>query len=307
MTVATRLLSFAEMEGMTARQKGVGLAIAGAALASMKAVLVKLAYAAAAVSPVALLNLRMLLALPFFVWLFLHDRHARPLRRKHWVLLAALGFAGYYFSSFADFTGLQYVSAGLERLILFTYPSLVVVIEWLWRGKPLRRPTLLAMLISYCGLAIAFSHDLSFGETEAILIGSAWILAAALSFAIYYVGAAALISEIGSSRFAGGVGLFATVMIVVHGLLTEPLSAYSELPSAVWWSALAMALACTVLPSWLNAKAMSLIGASETAAIGNLGPVLTIAAGWLVLAEPFSLAQVVGMLLVVLGVRRLSG
>jgi len=306
MILARRLLHFAEREGVSARKTGVVLAIAGAAMASMKAVLVKLAYAAAAVSPVALLNLRMLLALPFFLWLFLHDRHAPPLRRKHWLMLAGLGFAGYYFSSFADFTGLQYVSAGLERLILFTYPSLVVLIEWLWRGKPLRRPTLIAMLISYCGLAIAFSHDLSFGETEAILIGSAWILAAALSFAIYYVGASALISEIGTSRFAGGVGLFATAMVVTHGLLSEPLTAYAELPSTVWWSALAMALVCTVLTSWLNAKAISLIGASETAAIGNLGPVLTIAAGWLVLAEPFSLAQVAGMLLVVLGVRRLS-
>lgn len=304
--MTSRVLRFVEIEGMSLRQLGIAYAVAGAAAASMKAILAKLAYAAAPVSPVVLLNLRMLMALPFFLWLFLRAGSPRQLHMKHWLQLALLGFAGYYFSSLSDFIGLQYVSAGLERLILFTYPSFVVLIESFWRGQRLRRHSLLAMTVSYAGLGLAFGHDLGQGQPDRIGMGSAWILASALSYALYYVGAARLIRDVGADRFAGGVGLFATGMMLAHGIATEPLAAFQDLPRSVWLSALAMALLSTVLPSWLNAKAMGLIGASDTAGIGNLGPVLTIAAGWLVLSEPFSLAQLIGMALVIFGVRQLS-
>lgn len=286
-------------------QNGHALAVAGAATASLKAVLVKLAYAAAPITPVALLNLRMLLSLPLFLLLFLSGK-GKPLTARHLAMLLVLGFCGYYFSSLADFIGLQYISAGLERLILFTYPGFVVLLEGLVRRKALRRGTVAALGLSYLGLAIAFSHDLQLGEREAVLVGSAWVLASAFSFALYYLGAGRLIEEIGSARFAGGVGLTASALMLSHGALTEELATYTQLPAAVWWAALAMALLSTVLPSWLNAQAMARIGASETAAIGNLGPVLTIALGWLVLAEPFSAQQLLGMILVILGVRRMS-
>lgn len=290
-------------------QNGYLLAVLAAAAASLKAILVKLAYAAAPVSPVALLNLRMALSLPFFIWLYYAaSRRAgvQPLTRRQGALMVLMAFLGYYFSSLSDFIGLQTISAGLERLILFTYPSFIVLLEWRLRGRPLRRAIMLGLGLSYLGLALAFGHDLRQGDSTAVLIGSAWVLASALSYALYHVGAVPLIKGIGAGRFAGGVGVLASLMIFAHGAVTEDIHEYAQLPAAVWWAAGAMAVVCTVVPSFLNARAMALIGASQTGAVGNLGPVLTIALGWLVLAEPFSLAQLLGLALVLLGVRQLS-
>lgn len=286
-------------------RSGYTLAIASAAAASSKAVLVKLAYAAAPVSAIALLNLRMLLSLPLFILLYRSGKGA-PLTGRQFGLLIALGFCGYYFSSFADFTGLHYVSAGLERLILFTYPSFVVILEALVRRKRISRRSFVAIGLSYLGLGIAFAHDMALGGREAVLIGGAWILASSFSYALYYLGTAKLVADIGSARFAGGVGIVATVMMMLHGALVVPIDTYAALPATVWWLALAMAVVATVLPSWLNAQAMTRLSASEVAVVSNLGPVLTIAMGWLVLAEPFSLVQVAGMALVVFGVSRMS-
>lgn len=290
-------------------QNGYVLALLAAAAASFKAILVKLAYAAAPVSPVALLNLRMALSLPFFIGLYwLGSRRAgvKPLTRRQGALLLLMALLGYYLSSLFDFIGLQTISAGLERLILFTYPSFIVLLEWGLRGRPMRRPILLGLGLSYLGLGVAFGHDLLRSDGGAVALGSAFVLAAALAYALYHVGAAELIAAVGAGRFAGAVGVLASLMIFGHGALTEGFAAYGQLPATVWWAAAAMALVCTVLPSVLNARAIALIGASRTGAVGNLGPVLTIGLGALVLGEPFSWAQLAGMALVLLGVRQFS-
>lgn len=283
---------------------GRSLAVAAAAAASLKAVLVKLAYAASSITPLSLLNLRMLFSLPFF-WL-LFRRGSTPLTLRHYGLLALMGFLGYYLSSLTDFIGLQWVSAGLERLILFTYPSIVFFLEVLTRRARLSRASASAIALSYLGLALAFGHDLQLGRSELVWLGAAWIGASALAYGLYHVGAASLIREIGASRYAGGVGLAASLMLFAHGALAEPFAGYLSLPPEVFGYALLMALLCTVLPSWLAARAMARIGATATATIGSLGPVLTIALGWVVLAEPFSWLQLGGMALVVGGILRLK-
>lgn len=290
-------------------QNGYVLALLAASAASLKAILVKLAYAAAPVSPVALLTLRMALSLPFFIWLYYAASRragAAPLTRRQGALLVLMAFLGYYFSSLSNFIGLQTISVGLERLIQFTYPSFIVLLEWRLRGHRMRRATLLGLGLSYLGLAIAFAHDVRLGDSAAVLMGSAWVLASAISYALYHVGAVQLIKGIGAGRFAGGAGVLASLMIFTHGAVTEDVQHYAQLPATVWWAAGAMAVLCTVVPSFLNARAMALIGASQTGAVGNLGPVLTIALGWVVLAEPFSLPQLLGMALVLFGVRQLS-
>lgn len=283
---------------------GRSLAIAAASAASFKAVLVKLAYAAAPVSPVVLLNLRMLFCLPLF-WLMAR-RAATPLNRRQVGLLALMGFLGYYLSSLADFTGLQWISAGLERLILFTYPSLVFLLEVLTRRTRLNRAAAGAIALSYLGLVLAFGHDLRGDDSGLVWLGAAWVGLSAVAYALYHVGAASLIREIGAARYAGGVGLAATAFYVLHGALTEPLAAFLALPAEIYGYALVMALLCTVLPSWLAARAMARIGASATTAIGSLGPVLTLALGWLLLGEAFSWQQLAGMALVVAGISRLK-
>ena len=290
---------------------GRALAVLAAVAASLKAVLVKLAYASAPVAPITLLALRLLLALPFFLWMAgLLPAARRPLphlRTSRWLGLILVGASGYYLSSLADFIGLQYISAGLERLVLFTYPALVLLLEALWRRRRPSSSTALALLLSYAGLVIAFAHDLGHSTNPAhVWLGVGWVLLSAFAFALYYLGSGVLLREIDAARLTGLACLAATLCTGLHFLLTRPLNELASLPWSVWGYALAMAVFCTVLPGWLIATAISRIGASGTAAIGTLGPLLTSVFGWWLLDEPFSLLQALGLVLVVGGVYRMG-
>ena len=233
--MTSRVLRFVEIEGMSLRQLGIAYAVAGAAAASMKAILAKLAYAAAPVSPVVLLNLRMLMALPFFLWLFLRAGSPRQLHMKHWLQLALLGFAGYYFSSLSDFIGLQYVSAGLERLILFTYPTLILLFQVvIFRERPSRR-TLLAMGVCYMGLGVALLHDISTaGMGGQVILGAAWVFASAVTYALYYLGTGVMLKRLGSMRLAGLAGSASALMVLVHYGASTDMAQLLVVPRPVW-------------------------------------------------------------------------
>lgn len=282
------------------------LAMLSAAAFSLKAIFVKLAYAAYPVDAVTLLLLRMAIALPAFVWLAgaRGSGPARqPLTRRQWGGLVALGLLGYYLSSLFDFIGLQTISAGLERLILFTYPTVVLLLEASWRKRPVPRGVWLGMALTYLGLIAAFGHDLRHqGELAAVLAGAGWVFLSSLTYSGYYLGTAALIGRVGSARLAGIAGGAASLWVIAHFSLTHSYAALAQLPAAVWgWSA-AMAIVSTVLPIWLAARAVERLGAGHTAAIGALGPALTIVFGWIILGEAFSLMQLAGMALVIGGV-----
>jgi drug/metabolite transporter (DMT)-like permease len=175
---------------LPAERLGIALAILAAAGFSLKAIFVKLAYAAAPVDAITLLALRMGFTLPVILWVLAADRHGlRALGRRDWGLLAALGLLGYYGASILDFLGLQYISAGLERLILFTYPTLTVLIGVLALGKRLERRQLAALGLSYAGIALAFAHDLRLSaDSGAVALGAALVFGSALSYALYSAG-----------------------------------------------------------------------------------------------------------------------
>lgn len=278
------------------------LAMLSAGCFSLKAIFVKLAYGTYPVDAVTLLALRMAMALPAFIWLARRQPGA-ALSRRQWQGLLAMGLLGYYLSSLFDFLGLQTISAGLERLILFTYPTLVLLLEAGWRKQPIAGRVWLGMGITYAGLVAAFWHDLHYqGDARAVLIGGGWVFLSSLTFSAYYMGTAVLVPSIGASRFAGIAGTVAALLILLHFSLTRPLASLALLPVGVWgWSA-TMALVSTVLPIWLAAMAVAKLGAGETAAIGSIGPALTIVFGWIILGETFSWMQMLGMLLVVGGV-----
>jgi drug/metabolite transporter (DMT)-like permease len=295
----------------SAERLGIALAVLAALGFSFKAIFVKLAYAAAPaaapVEAVTLLSLRMVFALPVFLWIGIQaSRAAPPLTRRDWGMLVALGLLGYYGSSMLDFLGLQYISAGLERLILFTYPTLTVLIGVLFMGQTLEKRQIGALLLSYAGIGLAFAHDLQIaGDIRTVLIGAGFVFGSALTYAMYSAGAEPAIRRLGSARFAALAMLVSTAATQIHFFIAQPLSALVQ-PLPIYGYGAAMALFSTVLPVLWQSAAIRRIGSARAVLIGTLGPVLTIFFGWWLLAEPISLAQLVGAGLVLAGVLLVS-
>jgi drug/metabolite transporter (DMT)-like permease len=288
---------------------GVLFAVLGVLGFSFKAILIKLAYRWAPVDPVVLMTLRMLYAAPFFLLMaWWSERAAAPGQispRDAWMLIG-LGFIGYYLSSLLDFIGLQYVTASLERLVLFLYPTIVVVLSALFLGQPITRRAVAALVLSYAGIALAVFHDVRVtGDPRAIALGSALVFASAVGYAIYLVGATGVIRRLGPSRFIAWAMLAATAFIALHFVLTRPLSALAA-PRSIQLLSLAMAFFCTVLPTWMIAESIRRIGASTSSLVGSLGPMFTIGFGALLLDEPINLLQMIGVVLVLAGVMLVS-
>jgi drug/metabolite transporter (DMT)-like permease len=291
----------------SAERLGIALAVLAALGFSFKAIFVKLAYAAAPVEAVTLLSLRMVFALPVFLWVgFVASRSAPPLTRRDGAMLVVLGLLGYYASSMLDFLGLQYISAGLERLILFTYPTLTVLIGVFFMGKALEKRQIGAVVLTYAGIGLAFAHDLQVaGDMKTVLVGAAFVFGSALTYAMYSAGAEPAIRRLGSARFAALAMLVSTTATQIHFFATQPLAAFVQ-PLPIYGYGAAMALFSTVLPVFWQSAAIRRIGSARAVLIGTLGPVLTIFFGWWLLSEPISAAQLVGAGLVLAGVLLVS-
>jgi drug/metabolite transporter (DMT)-like permease len=284
-------------------QDGRLLAVLSAAAFSLKAIFVKMAYAAYPTDAVTLLAVRMAIALPAFLWLGRGAITALGASRRLWGGLTLLGISGYYLSSLFDFMGLRSISAGLERLILFTYPMLVILLEAMWRRRPIQRRVIVGMGTAYLGIAVAFWHDLhALGDSASVLVGGAWVFLGSLTYAGYYMGTSFLMADVGSARLTGVSGTIACVLILGQFLVTHGISDLARLPPAFWGWAAAMAVVSTALPIWLLAAAVERMGAVRTAAVGSLGPAITIVFGWILLGDAFSVAQLAGVTLVIGGV-----
>ena len=272
---------------------------------SFKAILVKLAYLAHPVDPVTLLAWRMIYAAPFFAVMALwaeRSAAAKAMTMRDVAALVALGFVGYYLSSYTDFAGLQYISASLERLILFTYPTVVVLLSALVYRKPVTGRTLAALLLCYGGVVLVFANDLRVAPRGGdVVLGGVLVFASAALYAVYLVFAAPVIQRLGSLRFIAWAMLASTVFVFAQFALTHPLSVLA-VPPRVHALSLAMAVFSTVLPTWLMAEALKRIGANRAALVGSLGPVFTIALGFLLLDEPLHPIQFAGVALVLAGV-----
>ncbi|GLT22117.1 permease [Zoogloea oryzae] len=282
---------------------GVALAVLAAFGFSFKAIFVKLAYAAAPVEAITLLTLRMSFSLPIVLGVGLWiGRDAPPLARRDWGMLVALGLLGYYGSSILDFVGLQYISAALERLILFVYPTLTVLIGVLFMGKRLERRQVAALVLSYAGIGLAFAHDLKIaGDTHAVWLGAAFVFGSALTYALYSAGTELAVRRLGAIRFAALAIIVSTVATQLHFVVSQPLSALAQ-PLPVYLYGAGMAIFSTVLPVFWQSVAIRRIGAARAVLIGTLGPVLTIVFGWVLLDEAISLQQMAGAALVLGGV-----
>jgi drug/metabolite transporter (DMT)-like permease len=262
------------------RAWGIAFAFAGVIGFSFRPILIKLAYAAFPVAPVTLLFLRMAIALPFFAAIAWWLRARKPgLTPGDWAAVAGLGFIGYYMASFLDFLGLQWVGAGLGRLVLFLYPTLVLLLSLTFLKRRPSKRQLAALALSYVGIALVVSNRFgAHAEGGLFLLGVSLVFGSSLCYAIYLVAGSQMVQRVGSMRFTAYSMIVATLPAVAQFFLLEPLSALN-LPSVVWWYAIVMAVFSTVLPVFLVAEALKRIGANHFALIGAVGPVTTAVAG----------------------------
>ena len=280
------------------------IAVVGVLGFSFKAILIKLAYAWASVDPVTLLALRMIYSAPFFVAMAIvaRRRRAEPLTRRDWLGIVWLGFIGYYLASLVDFLGLQYVTAALERLMLYLYPTIVVVLSAIFLRQPITGRIVVALALSYAGIVLVFGRDLQLaGDPHAIWLGGALVFAGAFLYAVYLVGAVPVIARLGSLGFIALAMLASTVFVLAQFVATRPISDLAA-PMRIQLLSLAMAVFSTVLPTYLIAEAIKRIGANRTSLLGSLGPLFTIAFGFWILDEPVHAIQLAGAALVLAGV-----
>ncbi|MGE0348126.1 DMT family transporter [Hydrogenophaga sp.] len=284
---------------------GLLLASAGSIAFSGKAIIVKLAYRYG-VDAVTLIMYRMLFALPLFLALAWWASHRpggekpAPLTQRDWLGVLGLGFTGYYLASFLDFWGLQFVSASLERLVLYLNPTLVLVLGWVIYRRRITVLQALAMAVSYAGVLLVFGHEVGQQGPDAAL-GTALVFGSAVSYAVYLVYSGELVKRLGSMRLVGLATSVACLLCLLQFVLLRPMSAAVVAPEVIWLSLLNATL-CTFAPVVMVMMAIERIGAGLAAQTGMIGPMSTILMGVLILDEPFNRWIVAGTVLVLGGV-----
>ncbi len=290
---------------------GVILALLGAICFSTKAIFVKLAYRDTVVDAISLLALRMIFSLPFFVV----SAYASSSRQsnikftpRQWVSVAVIGCLGYYISSLLDFLGLQYVTAGIERLILFIYPTLVMLMSSLIFKERIKPIQWVALIITYVGLLIAFFSevDLQSSQSTEFILGSVLIFICAFTYAAYIVGSGRLIPMVGAAKFNSYAMSFASIGVLLHFFINSESSLLS-FPFEVYFYGLLMAILSTVIPSYLVVEGIKRIGSDNAAIVGSIGPVSTLILAYFFLQENISLFQIIGTIMILFGVLLVSG
>jgi drug/metabolite transporter (DMT)-like permease len=279
---------------------GLLLATVGAIAFSGKAIIVKLAYRHG-VDAVTLIMYRMLFALPMFLLLAWWAGRGKPaLTRRDWFAVLGLGFTGYYLASFLDFAGLAYISASLERLILYLNPTLVLAMGLLLFKRKVTRRQMIALAVSYCGVLLVFGHEVTLVGSH-VALGAALVFGSAVSYAVYLVYSGEEVKRLGALRLTGLATTVACVLCIVQFLLLRPMSALHVAPEVIWLSVL-NATVCTFAPVLMVMMAIERIGATMAAQTGMIGPMSTILMGVLILGEPFTAWVAAGTLLVLAGI-----
>ena len=279
---------------------GLTLATLGAISFSAKAIIVKLAYRHG-VDAVTLIMYRMLFALPFFLTMAWWTSRGKPaLTRREGLSVFGLGVTGYYLASYLDFAGLNYISASLERLILYLNPTLVLLLGLVLYKRPISRLQLLGMAISYAGVLVVFGHEVNLSG-EGVALGTFLVFLSAASYAIYLNFSGELVQKLGSLRLVGWATSVACVLCIAQFLVMRPMSAALVAPEVLWLSLLNASL-CTAVPVVLVMMAIERIGAGLAAQAGMIGPVSTLLMGIFILGEPLTVWVAAGTSLVLLGI-----
>jgi drug/metabolite transporter (DMT)-like permease len=268
-----------------------------------KGILIKLAYQYP-IDAISLLTLRMLFALPFYVIIAINLARKYPpvqLTLRQWIMLAMLGITGYYFASFFNFLGLVYITASLERILLFVYPTFVLLMNAVGFGRRVTRLQLLALLLTYAGILLAFWGNVESSVQKDVAVGAFWVILSGLVYAVYLVGSDRIIARTGSQRFTCYAMMAATVPTVLHCVIQNGVH-LGTYPVSVYMLGLAMGIFVTVIPTFMIAEGIKRIGSGNASIIASVGPIFTIILSTTVLHETISSAQVVGTFLVLAGV-----
>ena len=272
----------------------------GAIAFSGKAIIVKLAYRHD-VDAVTLIMYRMLFALPLFLLLSWWAGRGKPaLTRRDWIVVLGLGFSGYYLASFLDFAGLQYISASLERLILYLNPTLVLFLGVVLFRKTVNRRQLMALGVSYAGVLLVFGHEIQLVGSH-VALGAALVFGSAVSYALYLAFSGEEVKRLGALRLTGLATTVACVLCIGQFVVLRPMSAALVAPEVIWLSVLNATL-CTFAPVLMVMMAIERVGATVAAQTGMVGPLSTILMGVVILGEPFTGWVAAGTVLVLAGI-----
>ncbi len=279
------------------------ITVLGAILFSTKAVVVKLAYQYP-IDSLSLLALRMLFSLPFFIGTLVFQKSVQdqmPILRNDWWKMAAVGMSGFYCASYLDFLGLQYISASLERMVLYIYPTLVLIISAIAFKKKITRIQYIALILSYIGVAIIFSGKISTVGNSNPLLGALLVFFAALTYAIFLVGSGQMLPRIGTRRFTSYSMIAAAIAVLLTNTIINGFDLL-KYPLEIYGLALFMAVFATVVPTFMIAEGIRIIGANNSSIIGAIGPVSTIILAYFILGERLYPIQILGTLFVISGV-----
>ncbi|ANN77289.1 DMT family transporter [Bordetella flabilis] len=296
---------------VSSRAIGFFLAALGAILFSGKAIVVKFTYEYG-VDAVTLIAFRMLFSLPFFAVIgWQQARRAGRgeipvLTRAEHIRVVILGLIGYYLSSFLDFLGLRYISVGLERLILFLAPTLVLLITAFWLKRVIAMRQWVALFLSYAGVVLVFAHDVAQTGRDAVLLGSAFVFASAFTYALYLIGSGELVKRVGSIRLTAYAMSVSSVASLIQFFVVHPASTLIQ-PMGFYGLSLIHATVNTVLPVFMIMGAVSRIGPPLASQLGMLGPVSVLFLAFWFLGEPITSWQLAGTGLVLAGVFVLTG
>lgn len=268
-----------------------------------KGILIKLAYQYQ-IDSISLLTLRMLFALPFYIVILVNlNRKQSPakLTGRQWAALAIFGITGYYFASFFNFLGLIYITASLERILLFVYPTFVLLMNAMGFGLRVTKLQIVALILTYAGILLAFWGNIETSAQNNVVLGAFWVILSGLVYAVYLVGSDRMIPLIGSLRYTCYAMIAATVPTVLHCAVQNGLQ-LGGYPMPVYALGLGMGIFVTVIPTFMIAEGIKRVGSGNASIIGSIGPIFTIFLSTTILHETISIEQIIGTLLVLAGV-----
>lgn len=286
---------------------GIALGVLGIVLFSSKAVMVKLAYNFE-VDAISILFLRMLFSFPFYIviaYLYRNSKNLDVVNKKDYGWIVFFGLIGYYLASYFDFVGLTYIKASLERIILFLYPTIVLILNRLFLKKPITKIQSGAIGLTYLGVVIAFWDEINISGGNSVFIGGIYILLSAITYASYLVGTGWLIPKFGIIKFTTYAMLVSCISVFIHYgfMFKTALFGYS---SEVYLLGFLIAVFATVIPSFLVSTSIKMISSSNFAIIAGLGPISTIILASFFLNEQLTLLQFFGALVVIVGIMIVS-
>lgn len=279
------------------------MVLIGAIFSSSKAVIIKLAYGFD-INAVSLLTLRMIISLPVFLVLgiWAMNRKPIPLRVADWGQLFVVGLLGYYLAALFDFIGLQYITAGLERLILFSYPALVLLLaRAIWK-RPISVNQWIALGLTYFGILLALNGNIVIPEPSILWTGAFWVFLCALAFALHLLGSQHLIPRMGVMMFSSWAMVFASLGVFTHALVNSESVQLLGHPTEVYQLSGLLAVITTILPPYLMSGGIQRLGVGNAAILGSIGPVSTLILAWWLLNETLSFQQIIGAAIVLAGV-----